>query len=417
MRLHAHFFAIALYAFSLTSHAQNALSVITPSPLTIALTVGQWLIKDSQKVYFVKVESTASTPAQAREEGFRLAVRQAVGALVVAETEVKNQQLVRNDIIQYSSGYVQDFKILSESQVGSMSRVVMDVWVSDSKIANRLLNVSKDDGSIDGEKSAVQFKSNLNQIESGDQLLRLVLNDFPAKAFDIKVGKSAVSMPGRGLQIQIPVNISWNKEYIASLTEVLATIRQGRSANYFSGPNWGSVIRFKNKTDWSMSIASFKDRVRLELLESSLIHSRPMIRLAIKNESGRSLYRQCFNYTGLSGAYLGESVPIIGYVRERYGYTAGQFFSYGGEFGERSNLKPADFSIFGDFKDDVTLTVNFPPQIALEQLGNMNRVEVTVVRKETCDDEDESLSSRPEVISWCRTNPGNGKKYCPQETR
>ncbi len=157
MRLHAHFFAIALYAFSLTSHAQNALSVITPSPLTIALTVGQWLIKDSQKVYFVKVESTASTPAQAREEGFRLAVRQAVGALVVAETEVKNQQLVRNDIIQYSSGYVQDFKILSESQVGSMSRVVMDVWVSDSKIANRLLNVSKDDGSIDGEKSAVQF--------------------------------------------------------------------------------------------------------------------------------------------------------------------------------------------------------------------------------------------------------------------
>ena len=384
MRLLSKLFAVALFAFSLTSHGQNALSVITPSPLTIALTVGQWLIKDSQKVYFVQVESTAPTPAQAREEGFRLAVRQAVGALVVAESEVKNQQLIRNDIVQYSSGYIQDFKIISESQVGSMSRVVMDVWVSDSKIADRLLNVSKADGAIDGEKSAVQFKSNLSQIESGDQLLRLVLNDFPAKAFDLKVGKSTVSMVSRGAQIQIPVNIAWNKEYIGSLTEVLEKIRQGRSGNYFGGPNWASVVRFKNKSNWSMSIASFHDRVRLGLLESSLVLSQPMIKLVIRNELSRSIYSECFRYPGLSGAYFGESVPLLGYVRDRFGNMGGQFFSYGGEFGERSNFRAADFSIFGDFKDDVVLTIELPTQIASNHLGSMSKAEVSVVRGEVC---------------------------------
>jgi hypothetical protein len=121
---------------------------LAPSPLAIILTVGQWLIKDSQKAYYVQVESTAATAAQARAEGFKLAVSQAVGTLVVTESEVKNQQLVRNEIIQYSSGYIQDFKILSETQVGSMTRIIMDVWVTESKIADRLLNLSKADGVI-----------------------------------------------------------------------------------------------------------------------------------------------------------------------------------------------------------------------------------------------------------------------------
>lgn len=375
---------IILTALSFSAKAQNIGALLVPNPLTIALTVGQWLIKDSQKVYFVQVESTATTPAQARAEGFKLAVSQAVGTLVVAESEVKNQQLVRSEIIQYSSGYIQDFKILSEAQVGSMTRVVMDVWVTESKIADRLLNVSKADGAVDGEKSAAQYQNNLNQLQSGDKLLGLVLKDFPSKAFDITVGKSVVSMPARNAQIQIPITIAWNKEYISSLTEVLEKVRQGRSANYYRGPDWAAVIRFKNKSDWTMSTASFRDRDKLELIDTNLIQSQPLIKLVIRDGAGNPLFGQCFRHAGLSGAYLGEPAPILGYVKDRYGNTAGQFFSYGGEFGERTNLKSADLSIFGDFKDDITLTVELPPQIALERLGSMQKAEITVVRGNAC---------------------------------
>jgi hypothetical protein len=368
---------------AVTAKAQ-ILTALAPSPLTIALTVGQWLIKDSQKAYYVQVESTAPTAAQARAEGFKLAVSQAVGTLVVSESEVKNQQLVRNEIVQYSSGYIQDFKILSETQVGSMTRVVLDVWVTESKIADRLLNVSKADGAIEGEKSAAQYRSNLNQMQSGDRLLEMILNDFPNKAFDIKTGKSVVTMPARGIQIQIPVTVSWNGPYIASLTEVLERVRQGKSANYYRGPDWAAVIRFKNNSDWMMSTASFRDTVKLELIEANLIKSQPLIKLSIKDELGNPLFGKCFRYPGLSGAYLGEPTPIIGYIRDRYGNTAGQFFSYGGDFGERSNLKSADLSIFGDFKDDITLIVDLPPNIASERLGSMNKTEVSVVRGREC---------------------------------
>jgi hypothetical protein len=375
---------LAIYlCCSIAANAQP-LAALVPSPLSIALSVGQWLVRDSQKVYYVQVESSAPTPAQARAEGFKLAVSQAVGTLVVAESEVKNQQLVRNEIIQYSSGYIQDFKILSEAQVGSMTRVVMDVWVTESKIADRLLNVSKADGVIEGDKSAVQYRSNLNQLQSGDRLLEIILNDFPNKAFDIKAGKSVVTMPARGIQIQIPINISWNKEYISSLTEALEKIRQGQTGNYYRGPDWAAVIRFKNQSDWFMSTASFRDRIKLDLLESNLILSKPQIKLIIRDDVGNILLGKCFQYDGLTGAYLGEPI-LTGYLRDpNYGNTAGQFFSYGGEFGERSNMKSADFTIFGDFRDDIVLTLGLPPQVALERLGSMNKTEITVVRNHEC---------------------------------
>ena len=368
---------------AITSKAQT-LVTLAPNPLSIALTVGQWLVKDSQKTYYVRVESTAPTPAQARAEGFKLAVSQAVGTLVVAESEVKNQELLRSEIIQYSSGYIQDFKILSEAQVGSMTRVVMDVWVTESKIADRLLNVSKADGAIEGEKSAAQYRSNINQLQSGDRLLEMVLRDFPSKAFDIQVGKSIVTMPSRSIQIQIPISISWNSAYISSLTEVLERVRQGQSGNYFGGPNWAAVIRYKNKSDWFMSTASFRDKTKLELIEANLIGSQPLIKLTIKDEAGRPLFNKCFQYAGLTGAYLGESALMIGYTRDRHGNIGGQFFSHGGQFGERSNLHPADLSIYGDFKDNVNLVVELPPQIAIERLGGMSKTEITITRGDDC---------------------------------
>ena len=191
-------------------------------------------------------------------------------------------------------------------------------------------------------------------------------------------------MPSRSIQIKIPITLSWNSTYISSLTEVLGRVRQGQSGNYYRGPNWAAVIRYKNKTDWLMSTASFRDRMKLELIEANLIKSQPLIKLTIQDEAGGPLLNQCFQYAGLSGAYLGEPAPMIGYTRDRYGNIGGQFFSYGGEFGEKSNLHPADLSIYGDFKDNLSLIVDLPSQIAIERLGNMNKTEITIVRRNEC---------------------------------
>ena len=41
------------------------------TPLSIALSVGQWLTKDTKKVYYVQVEATADNLEAARQEALR----------------------------------------------------------------------------------------------------------------------------------------------------------------------------------------------------------------------------------------------------------------------------------------------------------------------------------------------------------
>lgn len=373
---------IILSALTFTVKAQNITALLAPNPITIALTVGQWLLKDSQKAYFIQVESTATTPALARAEGFKLAVSQAVGTLVVAETEVKNQQLVRSEIVQYSSGYIQNFRILSETQVGSMTRVVMDVWVTESKIADRLLSISKADGVIEGEKSAAQFQNNLSQHQSGDRLLGLVLRDFPTRAFDLKVGKAKVAMQNRDVQIQIPVKISWNKEYIGALAEALDKTRDGQGFNSYKGRPWAAVIRYKNKSDWFMSTASFRDGYAPGLLDEALIQSHPLLRLVIKSESGAVQYVECYRYRGFMATQYQDGQNIRKPIADSEKRT-GRFYLRGGESPNNQN-DPPDLSIFGDFGDEIYLDLNISSNLAKSFLEQSNKVEVIVVRSDKC---------------------------------
>jgi hypothetical protein len=193
--------AFWLLGFSLIGIAQNIANLT--SHLSIALSVGKWLIKDSKKVYYIQVESTAPSEEQARQAGFKLAVTQALGALVVAETEVKNKELVRNEILQYSAGYIDDFKIVSNTQVGGMTRLVMDVWVVESKISNRVLGESRADGTVDGSRAALQQQTYLREQYTSDQLIDLVTRDFPKHAFDVKTPKIEITQEGRDSFINI----------------------------------------------------------------------------------------------------------------------------------------------------------------------------------------------------------------------
>jgi len=103
------------------------------SNLSIAITVGQWLLKNQTRSFYIQVEAQGVNDNEARHNGFVLAVDQAVGTLILSERESDKKQLIKNDVYNYSSGYVTDYKILSKSTRGNNSVLVMDVWVSNLK--------------------------------------------------------------------------------------------------------------------------------------------------------------------------------------------------------------------------------------------------------------------------------------------
>ena len=374
-----HRFAVILFVSGLVvinhAKAQSAATLLIPNPITVALSIGQWLMKDSRKVYYVQVKSTASTPELARAEALKLAVSQAVGTIVLTESEVKNNELIRKDIIQYSSGYVEDFKVLQEGQVNGGVQVVMDVWVSDSKIADRLLYVSKGSNLIDGTKASTQHQSLLNEKTSGDKLLSAVLNDFPTRAFDVSVHKTQWRNAGRKLEIYIPLSISWNVTYINALYEVLMATREAdHSLDQKYGKRYLSVVMLKRKSDFFKKYAAYSDPHKAEMIEKVLISSDPMVSLEIKDTSNSVIYTQCFKLEHMRGGYYGEATIFGHYASDRFDIPQGQFFS--------TSPPDATIGIYGDYKLDQTIRLVIEGSNTIVE--NMKAVEVRIANGKEC---------------------------------
>lgn len=321
---------------------------LAPSPLGIVLTVGQWLMKDRVEVYHVRVRGTAATETQARDNAFRLAINQAVGSLVVSETAVRNGDIAQHEILNYSSGFIHDFKVLNTTLSGSMVQVEMDVWVSKSLIADRVLNISRGHAQVEGGRISAQIQSFQQERATADRVLDTVLADYPRRAFDIRVGKTQVAADEhRKIWLQVPVEISWNATYLTSLAEAVRTINQKpQCSGWLTACQSQYVVRAPGVT------AHFDDDRVFWIFERHTARSHPHVMLTILDSTGRSQHRDCF------------AVPELG-----HDYSPWKFVEMGGLIQindwrrKRTNLL-------------VELT-NLP-------VSNLDRIEVTAVRVDQC---------------------------------
>lgn len=204
---------------------------------SIALTIGQWILKDSKKVYYVRVNANGKDSQSARQNAFQKAIEMAVGSLILSETEVSNGNLTKNHIISYSSGYVEDFKVISESN----GNVVMDVWVSESRIANRIEQMGKSfESKVDGSKMIsewqrreVQEQTSNSRKLNGESLMAAVLSDYPRAAYKVTVKETFLKKSGSSPVLSIKLHVEFNDKYADSLADVLMTTRSGRLSDRF----------------------------------------------------------------------------------------------------------------------------------------------------------------------------------------
>jgi hypothetical protein len=321
---------------------------MVPSPLGIALTLGQWLMKDRTEAYYVRVKSSGDTEQQARENGFRLATNLAVGSLVLSETRVTDGEVAAHDIINYSSGFIHDFRILSTSTSNGSVTVEMDVWVSKSLIADRVLNVSRDRAQVEGGRISAQIQSWQQERATGDRVLETVLADYPRRAFDISVGQTrVVANEQRKTFLVVPVNLSWNQTYVASLTEALRTVNHRPDCGgWFSACQSPYVVKAPGVT------AHFMDDRVYWIFDRHVYRSNPQVMMTILDQSGRPQYRDCF------------AVPEIGQE-----YSPWKFI----EMGPMIQIQD-----WRNKRHSLWVELGSLP------VANLDRIEVTVVRVDQC---------------------------------
>jgi hypothetical protein len=293
------FAAVMACVLCLTAQAQVVpvtTQMLMPSPLGIVLMVGKWIYDStsSQEVYYIEVAGDGDNIPQARMNGFRLAVEQAIGTLISSETEVNQGRVVRDEIISYAAGYVDRFEIITEQFTARGARVSMRVWVKKSALSDRLLNRTATSGQVDGARASTQLQTLNQERANGDALLQQVLNDFPKRAFDIQLRPTDVVRQNRSPFIEVNFVMTWNRDYLRSLWTALDATSQRTSRPVstvtLNGGGWFGGFG---------GAAKYDDNVKLQLLANRMLFGLPTVLVTIRGASRDILFTSCYMYQEL----------------------------------------------------------------------------------------------------------------------
>ena len=134
----------------------------------------------------VTVMGLGSTVEGARKSAIQKAVRKALGEVVDAETIAKNGELIKDEVLTYSDGFISKTLDISgpekDADLGLFT-LTIQAEVIRSKVVKRLKEVNIKVVEIDGNSLLAQALSKMNRAQSGQQLLAKVLNEDldPAK--------------------------------------------------------------------------------------------------------------------------------------------------------------------------------------------------------------------------------------------
>jgi hypothetical protein len=196
-------------------------------PLGLVISLVQFISNvDKSRESTVVVEAYGANDEEARKNGFSLATQYVSGENILTERRVG--ATVQNTTIQYSSGYVSDFKINDRREENNKVILTMEVKIKQLKLQDRLVNYPTNQSDFEGEKIYAQIDTSKKQQTNGAALLDKVLADFPSQAFKVNYN-TAVVKNYSDFKLNVVAQLQWNPEYINSINQAIDITGEGGS--------------------------------------------------------------------------------------------------------------------------------------------------------------------------------------------
>lgn len=243
---------------------------------------------------YIRTTGIGNTYEEAKNNAFREAIEYQVGVVIASERESYNEKLVKNEILAYSSAFVDEYKIISQQNIGNKVQVVVDVKLSLLRLSDRILSKGKDSKNLDGAKHDNQYKSFLENKQNGDRILASVLNDYPRRAYDIQQSDYVVKLDAyRNLTLTIPYEFKWNPNYIASLHDAVRLVSDGKPSL------WTAEKGFAQQYPSTLRVGSEKYYfnefiISNKILDAMMDWNEVRINMEIKDLYNKTQYSECF---------------------------------------------------------------------------------------------------------------------------
>ncbi|HUT95574.1 MAG TPA: hypothetical protein VMY37_39325 [Thermoguttaceae bacterium] len=194
----------------------------------------------------VVATGVGTDPQGATQNAVVNAVEQVVGILVDAETIVNNDEIVRDRVLTYSRGFVEDFKEIYRWQENGLHYVRIRAIVSATRLGEKLKAQNVVLREIEGDKIAIRIRIEELNEEAAKQLFRKAVADFtPDKVLTVSLAeeKPAVERGPDGVKLTVSYRVAANleawKPIRANLVPLLGQLSPGRrSGSYLEGRGW-----------------------------------------------------------------------------------------------------------------------------------------------------------------------------------
>lgn len=241
----------------------------------------------SKQNSFIRAKGEGYTFEQAKHNAFNNTMEQHLGVVISSERESQGEQLVRNEILAYSAGYVDEYIVISQHISNGRVYVELDVKIASNRISDRILSSSKSNKGLNGPSIDTQHKTYLDNRENGDKILQRILNDYPKHAYNINQGNYTVKVDQyRNLTLLIPYDIGWNQNYLNSLNDALKVLEDGSNGMFRKSP---ATIRVNTKTYYFNEF-----NIPNRILDSVMDNNEVRILLTIADQYNRIQYSECF---------------------------------------------------------------------------------------------------------------------------
>ena len=252
---------------------------------------------------YVRSVGTGIDFESAKKNAFALAIEIYAGTVVVSEKEVHNRKLVKDEILLYSSGYINDYKLISQTQIGNQVQVILDVQVNTNKISSRILGISNNNEVLNSNTIQATIETYQYERESADKLLQNILNDYPYRAFNIELLPYRIATDNRKMSLVMPYKLSWNYNYLLSLMNVLEKT-QDANPRFYERATAKVVISAVDTTRYFSGKSgrfNFTDMTHPRMLVNTLYDSELRIMGKVIDKKNKVAWYICHNPIFLSG--------------------------------------------------------------------------------------------------------------------
>ena len=162
----------------------------------------------------VVVTGVGTDPDKAMQNAFSQAIEQTVGVLVDAETVVKNDQLIRDEILTYSRGYVEKYEVVKRWEEDGLHHATIRAVVARDKLVEKLRGMKIAVHEVAGDLASRQIEFDAKNEEQAAEMFKKALADFDmTKLTKVEiVGKPEITREGANAKVRIKVKLSPDRE-------------------------------------------------------------------------------------------------------------------------------------------------------------------------------------------------------------